>query len=283
MIFLAHIIRILNVPMNALGKVLLAPIAVLPGWLSNGIISVIAGVGLILLFKYTSNQTAIGLVRDKIKANMLALKLYKDSLSVTFKSQGQIFKGAGLLLFHALRPMLIMIVPVSLLLAQMGLWYQKRPLLVSEEAVVTVQLAGDVDSELPEVKIDSIEGAEILMGPIRAFSKRQVHWKIRAEADGLHNIVFEVDGESFDKQLAVGDRFMRVSVQRPGLHWEEIMLNPWEKPFGKDSTVQSISIDYSDRINRISKTSGAKWWIGYFFVVSMVGAFIFKPFLGVKI
>ena len=280
MSFLAYIIRMLNVPMNALGRVLLAPVAVLPGWLSNGIISAIVGVALLLLFKYTSNQKAIGSVRDKIKANMLALKLYKDSISVMLSSQVRIFKGAGLLLLHAIRPMLIMIVPMSLLLGQMGLWYQKRPLLEPEEALVTVQLAGCADSDWPEVKISSIDGAEIAMGPIRVFSKRRVYWKVKATTSGQHNIVFLVDGHSFEKELVVGDQFMRVSIQRPALNWEDVLLNPWERPFSKDSIIQSISIDYPDRI---SKTSGTNWWIGCFFVMSMVAALICKPFFNVKI
>jgi hypothetical protein len=235
---------------------------------------------LLVVFKYTSNQKAIGALRDKIKANMLAMKLYKDSISVALNAQVHIFKGVGYLLFHAIKPMLVMILPMSLLLAQMGLWYQKRPLLETEEALVTVQLAGDVDSEWPEVKINSIDGAEIAMGPIRVFSKRRVYWKIKAVASGQHTIVFQADGQSFEKELVAGDQFMRVSIKRPGLNWEEIMLNPWEEPFGKDSIVRSISIDYPDRI---SKTSGTNWWIGYFFVISMSAALIFKPFFNVRI
>jgi len=40
--------------------------------------------------------------------------------------------------------MLVMIVPISLLLAQMGLWYQSRPLSPGEETVVTVKLNDNI-------------------------------------------------------------------------------------------------------------------------------------------
>ncbi|MCK4957981.1 MAG: hypothetical protein KAT00_01240 [Planctomycetes bacterium] len=73
---------------------------------------------------------------------------------------------------------------------------------------------------------------------------------------------------------------MHISPQRPGWHWGDIMLNPREKPFGPDSLVESISIDYPERISR---TSGTDWWLGYFFVASLVFALLFKPFLKVKI
>jgi uncharacterized membrane protein (DUF106 family) len=124
---LTRIVSWLNIPMNALGEFLRLPITKLPGWLSNTVISAVVGILLLIIFKYTSNQKAIGRVRDGIKANMLALKLFKDSMAVTLRSQGQLFKGAFSLLFHAIRPMLVMIVPVLLILSQMGMWYQQCP------------------------------------------------------------------------------------------------------------------------------------------------------------
>ena len=46
------------------------------------------------------------------------------------------FPGRRLVLFVTL---LVMIVPVSLFLAQLGLWYQDRPLAVGEESLVTLR------------------------------------------------------------------------------------------------------------------------------------------------
>ncbi len=280
MSFLAQAITWINLLTNGLGRFLLAPIAVLPGWLSNTIISAVAGVVLLIIFKYTSNQSAIGRVRDNIKAHMLALKLFKDSMSVTFQAQGQVFKGALLLLLHAVRPMLVMIVPVALLLSQMGLWYQSRPLMVGEESVVTMKLNGDIEQPWPNVNIASIPAAEVTIGPVHVFSQREVCWQIRALQNGYHDIKFQVAEEQVEKEVAIGDDFMRISAMRPGWRWGDILLHPAEKPFGPDSVVQSISIDYPDRLSR---TSGTDWWLVYFFVASMVFAFIFKPFLKVRI
>lgn len=278
--FLAQIITWINVPVNALGKLLSVPIGALPGWLSNTIISAVTGLVLLIIFKYTSNQRAIGKVRDNIKANMLALKLFKDDISVTLQSQGRVFKGAFLLLFHAIRPMLVMIVPVSLLLAQMGLWYQSRPLLPGEEAVVTMKLNSNIEAPWPNVGIGPMPAADITSGPVRIFSKREICWKLRAVESGYHRIIFQVGRHQIDKELVIGDGFMRVSAERPGWHWADILLYPVEKPFGSDSVVQSISIDYPERLSR---TSGTGWWLIYFFVASLVFALIFKPFLRVRI
>ena len=278
--FLAQIIVWINVLTNALAKVLLAIIAYLPGWLSNTIISAVVGVVMLIIFKYTSNQKAIEKVRDSIKANLLALKLFKDSISVTLNVQGKVFQGAFLLLFHAIRPMLVMIVPVSLILAQMGLWYQFRPLTVGEQTVVVMELNGDKNSPWPNIKLDTNNAAEIIIEQTKVLSKRQVFWKIRALEDGYQKITFSVGNQQIEKQLVVGDGFMKISPKKPAWNWSEILLYPTEKPFASDSAVKSISIEYPERV---SKTSGADWWLVYFFIASMVFAFIFKPFLKVKI
>jgi len=277
---LAQLVAWINVVTNSLGELLLAPLMVLPGWLSNAIISAVAGVILLIIFKYTSNQRAIGRVRDAIKADMLALKLFKDSMAVTFEAQGRAFKGAFLLLVHAIRPMAVMILPVVLLLSQMGLWYQYRPLACGEEAVISMELRGDTERPWPDVTLELGGGGEVMTGPVRVFSKGEIYWKIKAGQEGYHGLIFAVDGQQFEKELAVGDEFMRVSVERPGQQWGHILLNPWEKPFGGDCVVQSVAINYPDRMSR---TSGTDWWMVYFFVASLVFALMFKPFLKVRI
>jgi uncharacterized membrane protein (DUF106 family) len=278
--FLAQIITWVNVPINAVGKFLFTPIGVLPGWLSNTIISAVTGVFLLIVFKYTSNQNAIGRIRDDIKAHMLALKLFKDSISVTFRAQGHVFKGAFLLLFHSVRPMLVMILPVSLLLGQLGLWYQSRPLSPGEETTVTMKFNSSVGTSWQNVNIEPTRAIDVTLGPVRIFSKKQVCWNIKCLENGYQNIVFQVDGQRFEKELAVGDGFMRVSSERPGWYWSDILLHPSEKAFRPDSIVRSISINYPERFSR---TSGTDWWLVYFFIASMVFALIFKPLLKVRI
>jgi len=277
---LAPLFTWINTAINAVAGVVLAPIGMMPGWLSNTIISAVTGVLLLIIFKYTSNQRAIGRVKDDIKANLLALKLFKDELSVTFQAQGRVFWGALRLLRHSVRPLLVMIVPVSLELAQMALWYQWRPLLPGEETLVTVKVAGEPESEMPAVRIVSLPGAEVAIGPVRIRSKREVCWEIRAGESGRHQIVFEADGQRIEKQLVVGDGFMPVSAVRPPRNWTAILLHPAEKPLAGDSVVQSITIDYPARR---SWTSGTDWWLAYFFAASLLFALIFKPLLKVRI
>ena len=52
--FAAQLVAWLNVAANALGKLLLAPIALLPGWLSITVVSAFLGLACLIVFKYTS-------------------------------------------------------------------------------------------------------------------------------------------------------------------------------------------------------------------------------------
>src|SRR5262245_32425105 len=137
---LAQVVVWLNAISNALGSVVLAPIGVLPGWLSATLVAVGSGLLFLVAFKYTSNQRAIKAVRSDIKANLLALKLFKESPWVTLRAQGRVLWGALRSVALAVVPLLVMAVPVCLLLGQVALWYQVRPLPVGEEAVITVKL-----------------------------------------------------------------------------------------------------------------------------------------------
>ncbi len=278
--WLTQLIVWLNPPANAVGTVTLFPIGWLPGWLSATIVAVVTGVLLLAAFKYTSNQRAIRRARDEINANLLAIKLFKDSAAVAFRSQGRILLGAGRLFLHALLPIAVMALPVMMLLGQLSLWYQQRPLRIGEEAVVTVTLNGDTGTSLPKVTLGPNEAVETLVGPVRVLSKRQVCWNINPLAAGEHRLVFQVGDRSIEKQLTVGDGFQRVSAIRPGRKFADVLMYPAEPAFAADSPVRSIEIDYPART---SWTSGKDSWVIYWFVVSMLAALCFRRVLNVNV
>ena len=275
----AQAVAWLNAVADAVGRYVLAPIGLLPGWLSATIVAAVTGLALLVAFKYTSNQRAIRRVRSDVKANLLALKLFKESTAVALRAQGRILLGALRLALLAVMPMLVTIVPICLLLGQLALWYQARPLRVGEEAVMTLQLNGDTGS-WPPVRLEPTSAVEVIAGPVLVFSKREVWWNVRALENGYHRLSLHVGDQAVDKELAVGDGFMRVSTERPAWRWSEMLLHPGERPLGRDSPVRRLAIDYPERS---SWTSGSDWWVIYWMVVSMAVAWCFRSWLKVDI
>lgn len=272
--------RVLNILSNAVADLTLWPIRILPGLLSNTIISAVTGFVLLIVFKYTSNQKAIGRVKNNIKANMLALKLFKDDLRVTIRLQGRVLYGVTNLLRYSLFPLLVMILPMSLELGQLGLWYQWQPLNVGEETLVTVKVRQNAHGRLPDVRLESCPGVEILVGPFRIPSKSELCWRIRITAAGMKELNFQSEGQLITKSLQTGEGLARVSPLRPSSQWTCMLVYPAESPFDSDSVVQSIHIDFP---SRTFFASGSNWWLIYFLIASMLFALLFKTFLKVQI
>jgi hypothetical protein len=270
----------LNTVANALGRFLLAPVGALPGWLSATSASAGTGVLLLVLFKYTSNQQAIKRVRNDINAHMLALKLFKDSALVSLKAQGRILMGAFCLLVLAIVPILVMALPLTLLVAQLALWYQARPLRIGEDTIVALNLGGVPESPRPLVSLRPIDSVDVVAGPVRAQSRREVFWNVRPRKPGTHRLEFQVGNEVHAKEITVGEGFMRVSRVRPGWDWSSILRNPWESPFHLEDPIQSIEIDYPGRSSWIY---GTNMWVIYWFVASMIAALCFRGVMKVAV
>ena len=152
-------------------------------------------------------------------------------------------------------------------------------MLSGEEAVIALKLS-ESKCNGPTVSLEPTDAVEVIAGPVRMRKEREVCWNVKAKKPGGHRLVFQVGGQSFAKELAIGDGFMRVSTRAPGWDWSRILLNPWEPPFWPGEPVYSISVAYPERT---SWTSGSGYWVIYWFVVSMIAALCFRGVLKVNV
>jgi hypothetical protein len=199
---------------------------------------------------------------------------------VALQAQARVLSSAFRLMILSLPSMGVMMVPVVLVWAQLALWYQARPLQVGEEAVVTVKLEPGSRSSQSDIQLEPTSAIATMAGPVHVWSKDEVCWNLRASQPGYHRLRFHAGEQTAEKELAVGDGFMRVSKLRPGWHWFDTLRNPWEKPFAADSSIQAIEIDYP---NRPGWTSGTDYWVFYWFILSMAAGFALRRPLGVAI
>ena len=273
---LSPVLAYLNRVCTVVADGVYATLGPLPVWLGLTLLSAVTGVGMLIAFRYTSNQAAIGRARDEITANLLALKLFKDEVRVVFRSQRRVFGALLRLQWHMLRPLLVMLLPMLLLLGQMGVRYQWRPLRPGEQTLIKLRLKPG-QAAAPEASLEPTQGIADLVGPVPGGGL--LVWRVRGGAPGRYTLRFTVAGMIVEKQLDVGDGFQRVSADRPASRWTSQILHPVESPLPADSPVQSIEIAYG---GVRSWVCGANWWLLYFFVVSMVSALLLKPILKVR-
>lgn len=275
---LVRILAPLNFLASAAARVALAPIGWLPPWLSLLLVSIISACGILIVFKYTSNQRAIRRVRDSIKANLLAVRLFNQSPRVTFRAQGALLAAAGHLLLLAIIPVFVMLLPMTLLISQLAAWYEMAPLRPKETTVVFAKLR-DRSVPLEGVSLTVPDGCTIEVGPLPAPEASAVAWRIQTIPPGYHTLKVQADGQTFTKQLAVGDPLMRVSSLRPARDPADVLLHPCEQPFAADAAVQSIEVQYEPRKGW---ATGAGRWLITWFLLSMLAAFALRRFFNVQ-
>jgi hypothetical protein len=274
--------RVINKIANLLGDLIFAPFVQAPPWLGLVVLSALAGLGMMIVFKYTSSQAKLKAVSDRTRANLLAMKLFKDELAVTFASQWDLLKATGKRLWYSIwPPMAVMIVPFVLGVAQMGLRYEHRPLRPRESAVVSVKLNdGDRDA-VDDLQLNAPQGVEIEAGPCRVESDSAVYWRVHTTAPGDYKLAWNIGGRRIEKLLPAGSGLGPASPRRPSAGWWDQLLYPLEEPFAKDSPVRCIDVQLPERRTPIFGLD--VHWLISFFVLSMLFALILKPFLRVQL
>lgn len=274
---LSPLLAVLNPLCTAVGDGIYWLLSPLPTWLGLVLLSVLTGVVMLVIYRYTSNQAAIGQARDDITANLLAVKLFKDDIGVGFRAQGRLLGALARLQWHMLRPLVIMLLPVLLVLAQMGVRYQWRPLRPGEDTLIRVHLRPG-ELTVPAVILEPNAGLTVEAGPVPGGG--QLVWRVRAAEPGRHTLRFRAGDTTLEKELVVGDGLQRVSAERTGPRWTAQLFHPTERLLPADSPVRSIEILYGGVDSRVY---GAGWWILTFFAISMLAALVLVPVFKVRI
>jgi uncharacterized membrane protein (DUF106 family) len=264
-----------------LGDTAFAVLAPLPPSVQLVIISAVTGVLMLLIWRYTSNQKAIEHVRNQIAANLLAARLFKDSVRVSLRSQRRILWLAFRLLGLAVRPTLIMMVPFVLVMAQIGLRFEMRPAAVGEVIRVTAMIKpgtpmgpNGCSLQLPEgVRADGND-------PCRAEAIRTVDWRLTPGRDGDFRLRFGTGDGAVEMPLVVGGAMPRLSKLRGG-GWLDRLLYSAEPPIPPGSVFESITVHYPTRGTPIFGFH--VHWLITLFVLSIVFALVAKPVLKVHI
>jgi len=131
---------------NTLFDILLLPFRSLnPLW---GLlwISALSGIMMILVFKITSNQQAISVLRRKMGSRALGMLLFLESPITVLKLAFSLVTDNFIYLWHLLKPMLIITIPFLVTAAQLDARYSREPLNAGHPATVTVQWVNSVPS-----------------------------------------------------------------------------------------------------------------------------------------
>lgn len=237
-----------------------------------------------IAFRYTSRQKQLKRVADRTRAQVLAIKLFKDDLRTMFASLGRLLVYTGLRLWHSLPPALVMFIPFILLLTQMARWYEYRPLVQGETAVMEMTLTEEAWQHADSLKLKPGDGI-VIDGHLLDPDERIAAWRLRATGSTPTTVTWELPAQQGEKRIAVATAPAvpcAVDRQIAGSSFLDHLLNPGEPAYTADSPVQGITV-YQVDPHRETPILGINipWWLTLL-IVSMATALLVRPLVGVQ-
>jgi uncharacterized membrane protein (DUF106 family) len=279
---------IVNAGLRGLFDVVLFPFRALHPLVALTVLSVLVAMGMLWIFKRTSDQDAIAATKRKIQAGVFEIRLFNDDVVQILRAQGGIFRHNLRYFGLSLVPLGWMIVPFILVMAQMQLEFGYKGFEPGSETLVRVELADDWRTYLPQVdegerptaELTLPEGAELVAGGAWLPANNELVWKVRAADEGSWNLGVRVGDAEYAKTFHVGGAELgrRSPVRHAGFTLDRVLL-PGEPSLPSDGPVKAIRISYPDT----GSTAGAPNWLWLFFLLSIVFAFALKGRFGVTI
>jgi len=262
---------------------IMMPFSKLHPWVGLGVVSVVTGVVMLLIFGKTSNQKKIAETKDKLKAYVMEMWIFRNDTLVMFSAIGRVLRSNLQYLRHSLRPLVFLMLPVLIIMVQLGIRYADAPLMPGDRAVVSVKLKEGTVPSTAGLVLAAPKGVRVMSPALRIDSKGEVDWEIMAEQPGHHQLVIEAPGGTVSKSLDVGPtrRLGKVGALKPRANSWNAFLYPSEPPIRSDSVIESISVTYPHR--ELKFLGFTVHWLLAFFVISVAAGFALKGVFGIEV
>lgn len=280
---------LLNALLARTFDLLLAPFRQLPPIVGLVVVSLATAILMLLIFKKTSNQTRLAAVKRQIHAAIFEIRLFNDDLRAIFRAQGEILRHNLTYLRLSLVPMLWMILPLLLVIAQLQFHYGYAGLRPGEPVLLKAELREGsramADSSTGVVHASTANadsGAALSASPeievqtpaVWIPATREVIWRIAPTAPGNYELQLRIGRESFTKSVRVSDDVVRRSPLRLEAGFLNQLLYPAEAPLPGDGALTSISLAYPER--DVSVLWFDVHWMIVYFALSMIFAFALR-------
>ncbi len=269
--------------MNGLFDLICLPFRGMSPLVGLTVISLLSGVLLLILFKYTSPQQAIARVKDRLWGNLHEIRLFKDDFGVISRAIGRLMKENGLYLACcsvALLPMIVVVLPV---LFQLDARYGYEPLAQGERVIMNVVLAAGHDPVAEGVALSLPAGVELEAGPVRVPATRELVYRLRVAEAGEHQIGVAVGGETYTKRLDAAAGLNRISPARfSAARALDALMFPAEPPWPAEAAVEAITLTHR-RAGMLGMDGDIFPWLIIFCVVGLAFGFALKGVFKVNI
>jgi len=232
------------------------------------------GVGMLGVFRWTSNPEAIRRAKARIMAHLYEMRLFPDEPLFIWKAQAGLLATNVRYLGLMLLPALVMALPGAALFYWLDGYFGYKPLEPGKAAILTVQLKSPLNGAVPAVH--SPRGIDVETG-VRLNGGRQISWRIRASQPASGKLAIVFPGETVEKSVEAGVAPRRVSGRRVS-SLSGLFGNPAE-PLLKSDRVEWVEIRYPQAT--VAAAGLDLPWAAWLVFFSMIAALGLKNRFGV--
>ena len=223
--------------------------------------SAAAGVLILYVFKAISNRRALLAARRKLRAHLLAIRLFADDPAVILRSQGRLLLWTLRYMDLLVPAFLAIAIPLFLAWSHLDAVWGHAPLQPGETVILTARLRDSVAS----ARLDVPDWLSVESLRVRVDADREVSWRLRVARAGSGKV----------EVIAGSERASKWIEARPGLHY---LPDRETAPAGPILWLEAPYPPCELAVLGVS----ARWPV-WFFVISSVTALAFRNRLRVTL
>ena len=230
----------------------------------------------LLVMRLVSDQPRLRATRRRMQAALFEIRLHADDPVAVLRSFGDVLIQNAIYLRLNLASLLWLVVPLSLMVAQLQAFYGYSGLTRGEPALLTLESSGDADVtiEAPrEIRVDS--------EPVRLLGTATTVFRLVPAETGAFVVTTRSGESAVSKTILVGDGPARRSPLRAQADFERQLLYPSETVIPAESAITSIAVDYPE--GSVNVFGWRVHWLIAYAALSLLAALLLSRWLGVTI
>jgi len=243
------------------------------------LLSIVTGLVMIVLFGYLSDQKAVRVAKDQLRAQLLAVRLFQDQPQVVVRAYGRILTGTGRYLRVSFKPLAVIILPMIALLVYGDRYLGSLPFQTNQPILLKARL--DKPESLDNISLRLPAGLAESAPAVHIADDNEVDWRLVASAEGNYTVNVLAEGQEIGKQVVVSNNLAHLSECRLRGHLWQRLLDCAEPALPANTSVRLLAVNYPAR--DIDLGPWTTNWLVVFFVVSLAAALLFKFILGIEI
>ena len=269
---------LLNRGLNTLFDLWLWPVAAAPVGVQLTWLALPAALLALGAYRLTTDPEQIERAKDRMKACLLELRIFRDDPWVMLRAQGRLLRHNLTYLRCSLGPLALMLLPFTAMLVQVEARFGYRPLQPGESALLTARVEGDRPLLALPAQLALPEGLTQETPVLRIESTRELVWRLRARREGDWPLALDLGASSVPLRARVGPGPAPVSRAAWRADVPAILGSPAALPLPADGPLRVVHLEYPRRGGSWAGLSAATW--GFVGATLLLGLLLRRP-LGV--